>query len=205
MKLFSEILSWAKALIFALVVALIISIFVIQPFTVTGSSMQPTLEGSEVSDPEKTGDRLLVFKTPYLLGSEPDYGDIVIIDSRVDRLRTIKDAFLESPLISIFTNKTENDDNNWVKRVIGKPGDQIKMENGILYRNGKALGEEYIKDEMNDTDDFETVTVPDDHVFVLGDNRNHSTDSRVIGPVPTENVVGKVVLRFYPFNRIEIF
>ncbi|WP_243300229.1 signal peptidase I [Bacillus litorisediminis] len=201
-KIVSELYSWSKAIIFAIVLALIISIFIIQPFTVSGISMEPTLDGGNPMDQEQKGDRLLVFKTPYLLGKMPEYGDIVIIDSRVNRSRTIKDDILESPLITLFTNSPE-EEVAWVKRVIGKPGDEIKIEDGQLYRNGEALAEGYISEKMES--DMEPTIVPNDKIFVMGDNRNHSTDSRVIGSVPVENVLGKVVLRFYPFDKIEIF
>lgn len=164
--------------------------------------MEPTLDGGNPMDQEQKGDRLIVFKTPYLLGKIPEYGDIVIIDSRVDRSRTIKDDILESPLITLLTNSPE-EEIAWVKRVIGKPGDEIKIEDGQLYRNGEAVVEGYISAKMEN--DMEATVVPNDKIFVMGDNRNHSTDSRVIGPVPVENVLGKVVLRFYPFDKLELF
>ncbi|GAA0327414.1 hypothetical protein GCM10008967_17400 [Bacillus carboniphilus] len=152
---------------------------------------------------DDVGDRLLVFKTPYLLGSSPEIGDIVIIDSRVNRTRTLKDDIFESPLIAMVMDADHVEEVNWVKRVVGMPGDEIEVKDGQLYRNGQPVEESYIKEKMNS--DFEAVTVPEDTIFVLGDNRNHSSDSRVIGPVPIENVLGKVVLRFYPFNRMNVF
>ncbi|WP_343798246.1 signal peptidase I [Bacillus carboniphilus] len=199
----SEVISWVKALLFAIIMALIISIFIVQPFTVNGISMDPTLDGSNPMTQDDVGDRLLVFKTPYLLGSSPEIGDIVIIDSRVNRTRTLKDDIFESPLIAMVMDADHVEEVNWVKRVVGMPGDEIEVKDGQLYRNGQPVEESYIKEKMNS--DFEAVTVPEDTIFVLGDNRNHSSDSRVIGPVPIENVLGKVVLRFYPFNRMNVF
>jgi len=72
-----------------------------------------------------------------------------------------------------------------------------------VYRNGEKLEEDYTKEKMSTS--FEKVTVPEGHVYVMGDNRNISHDSRAIGPVPTDHIVGKVFLRYYPFNQIDLF
>ncbi|GEN83888.1 signal peptidase I [Sporosarcina luteola] len=97
---------------------------------------------------------------------------------------------------------------DYIKRVIGLPGDTVVMKDDKLFINGKEYKEEYLeankdqifKDEKL-TQDFE-VTVPEGQLFVLGDNRRNSTDSRIIGCIDQESVVGKVGFRFYPFNSI---
>lgn len=97
---------------------------------------------------------------------------------------------------------------DYIKRVIGLPGDTVVMKDDMLFINGKEYKEEYLeankdqifKDEKL-TQDFE-VTVPEGQLFVLGDNRRNSTDSRIIGCIDQESVVGKVGFRFYPFNSI---
>ncbi|MGO4890492.1 signal peptidase I [Anaerobacillus sp. MEB173] len=81
-----------------------------------------------------------------------------------------------------------------MKRIIGDEGDTLEYKDGRVYRNGEELIEEYLKEDM--TFPFETIVVPEKHVFVMGDNRNGSRDSREIGPVPIDNIVGKVLLRF---------
>ncbi|MEC2073265.1 signal peptidase I [Alkalihalophilus marmarensis] len=202
-KFIYEIMSWTKAIVLALVLAVALSVFVIQPFTVDGSSMEPTLEGLDHYDQQKAGDRVFAFKTPYLLGKSPKAGEIVIVDSRIDDERTLMDSFAESPMLAAFIDRQVDSRHNWVKRVIGEPGDRIAIEGGFVYKNGVRLEEEYIYESIYH--DFSEVIVPDDHVFVMGDNRNRSTDSREIGPIPIDHVTGKVIARFYPFDRLGTF
>lgn len=92
----------------------------------------------------------------------------------------------------------------FIKRVIGEPGDTVWIENATLYVNGRALDEPYILEEMDS--DFEQVTVPRDAIFVLGDNRNGSRDSRYsdVGFVPLENVVGKAIFVFWPLSEVTV-
>lgn len=97
---------------------------------------------------------------------------------------------------------------DFIKRVIGLPGDQIKYRNDTLYVNGKALPEPYLKAykkkvQGNLTYNFST-TVPKGDLFVMGDNRRYSKDSRIIGPVPIKKVVGKVDLQFWPLSDFHI-
>jgi signal peptidase I len=115
----------------------------------------------------------------------------------------MKDNLFESPIVSMIFESNDSDKKNWIKRIIGEEGDTLEYKNGRVYRNGEELVEDYIKEDM--TFPFETIVVPENHVFVMGDNRNGSRDSREIGPVPNENIVGKVFLRFYPFDKIRKF
>ncbi|NYF25507.1 signal peptidase I [Sporosarcina sp. JAI121] len=103
-----------------------------------------------------------------------------------------------------------NSDDDFIKRVIGMPGDVVVMKDDKLYINGEEYVEDYIqeeKDKINDgqklTQDFE-VEVPAGYLFVLGDNRRNSTDSRIIGCIDEKTVVGSVKFRFYPFNEIGV-
>lgn len=94
-----------------------------------------------------------------------------------------------------------------VKRVIGTPGDVVDIDytTGTVSVNGTALDEPYIKETIRMQDDVPMpYTVPEDSVFVMGDNRNHSTDSRstTVGPVHYDSIIGKVLLRIFPFNKI---
>lgn len=198
-----ELFSWSKAILFALSISIIISAFILQPFTVNGSSMEPTLEGENPNNKAKIGDKVIVYKSGYILGEAPKYNDIVIIDSRIDQKRGIKDHFSESPIVNMFLGDIDSDKRFWVKRIIGVEGDILEYKDGKVYRNGKELVEDYIKEYMKFP--FNKIIVPKNHVFVMGDNRNGSRDSREIGPVPIENIVGKVFLRFYPIDKIKIF
>lgn len=180
MKILKEIWSWVRSLLIAFVLVLIIGIFIFQPYKVNGESMEPTLHNNE---------RIYVSKLMHTFSYLPGYGDIVIIDSRIDRPRTLKDEFFSHPVIQFITGKTE-ERSNYVKRVIGKPGDTITIKDNQVYRNGVALDEPYINGIMNYSSD-EVWTVPEDHVYVLGDNRNNSLDSRKMGYIPLDHVLGK--------------
>jgi len=181
-KALKELWDWTKALVFSIVFALVISIFVIQPFKVEGHSMDPTLHDQE---------RIFVSKLSHTFSYLPDYGDIVIIDSRVDRPRSLRDDVVENPLLGLLLDGEEGHI-FYVKRVIGKPGDVLEFRDHQVIRNGEVLEEPYIKEMMQFTSDKQWV-VPDDHVFVMGDNRNNSTDSRDIGFIPLDHVLGKMI------------
>ena len=92
----------------------------------------------------------------------------------------------------------------FIKRVIGEPGDSVWIENATVYVNNRPLDEPYILEEMDS--DFERVTVPQDTIFVLGDNRNGSRDSRYsdVGFVPLKNVVGKAISVFWPLSEVTV-
>lgn len=180
-KVVKEIFSWASTFGIAFVLSLIIGIFVFQPYKVEGHSMDPTLNDQQ---------RIYVSKLSRSFAYTPAYGDIVVIDSRVDRERKFSDDLSEHPLIELITHGRMNTDKYfYVKRVIGKPGDVLEFKDKKLYRNGVLLEETYIKEEMLFTSD-QPFVVPEKHVFVMGDNRNHSDDSRVIGYIPLDHVMG---------------
>jgi signal peptidase I len=178
-KVFRKIRSWVGSLAIAYILSLLIGIFLLQPYRVDGHSMDPTLRDSQ---------RLFVSKLSHTFSYMPDYGDIVIIDSRVNRERTFMDDVMENPLIQLLTR--DEDRIYYVKRVIGKPGDMLELTGGQLFRNGERLEESYIKEEMNAFVGG-IWEVPEGHVFVMGDNRNHSDDSRSIGYIPLNHVLGK--------------
>lgn len=194
-----KVVGWVNAIIIAIIISICINAFLIQPYTVSGQSMEPTLEGKDPYNQDQIGDRVLVFKTPYHFGIEPSYGDMVIIDSRVEEKRALLDDLLDNPIISLVTNLKDMKQ-IWVKRVIGRAGDKIEYKDGIVYRNNEKLEEDYLHEDMRIP--FESVVVPEGYVFVMGDNRNYSSDSRDIGPVPVENVIGKVVFRMYPLSKL---
>lgn len=180
-----EVFDWVYSIVVALFLAMLIHIFVFVPTKVSGDSMYPTLHN---------GEYLLVTKLSHVLREMPDYGEIVIIDSRVHRERSWVDDFTE-PLqnyIALF-NPAGQGHSVWVKRVIAKGGDTLAFHDGSVYRNGEKLEEPYINEPMQFSMDG-TYRVPEGMVFVMGDNRNHSSDSRFIGPVPVDHVLG--IVRF---------
>ena len=193
MKFFKELLSWAMYIAIAFVIASLLNIFVFQITNVNGNSMEPTLSNN---------DMYIISKLGNLTNTCPDYEDIIVVDSR-PKVRTLKDDFTEIiryNIITQFISPSSQDHIYWVKRVIGLPGDTIELKDGKVYRNGKKISEPYL--DPYDTPNYETgglqytseskITIPEGHIFVMGDNRNNSSDSRVIGPVPIENVIGKL-------------
>lgn len=178
-RLLQEAWSWGRAFAAAFVIALLINTFVLQTYKVQGQSMMPNVHEND-------------YTVIYKMSGNYDYNDIVIIDSRVQRDRTIRDSLYENALLSLFTGR--RDEYLWIKRVIGKPGDQLEFRDNKLYRNGELLDEPYINEQMRNNPN-QIIDVPERHLFVMGDNRNHSSDSRFIGSIPFDHVIGKVVFR----------
>jgi signal peptidase I len=187
MKILHEIYDWVYSIVIAFALALFINIFIFQPTEVVGSSMEPTLQNHNY---------IIISKMFHTLRSVPDYNDIVIVDSRITRERTWKDDFTEPLLtyLSVIKKSAVQPHDIWVKRVIGKPGDELEIKDSKIYRNGTLLNETYIKETMVTTGD-KKITVPANHVFVMGDNRNNSMDSRFIGPIPVDHVLGNMVFK----------
>lgn len=186
-----EILSWTGYIVSAVLIGFAINTFVFQPTQIIGCSMESTFYEN---------DKIMVNKLIHTFGSEPDYGDVVIIDSRVKRTRSFTDDFADSikynAITSMFTK--EKQEVLWIKRVIGKAGDKLEFIDGKLYRNGEVLEESYIKEPMYYFPE-EPVIVPENHIFVMGDNRNSSYDSRMIGAIPLDHVIGKYAFKFTKF------
>ncbi|KZE52385.1 S26 family signal peptidase [Brevibacillus parabrevis] len=186
-----ELMGWVRSIAFAIVFALVLGIFVFQPYKVDGHSMDPTLQDQQ---------RIYVSKLSHTFSYLPDYGDIVVIDSRVERKRSLVDDVVSHPLVALVTGKADDDHSMYVKRVIGKPGDVLEFKDNQVYRNGTVLNEPYIKETMEYVSDGK-VTVPANHIFVMGDNRNHSTDSREIGFIPLDHIMGTMIQN--PFTSEE--
>ena len=195
-----EIFSWVKTLFWVFLLSILITIFVLEPYYVSGSSMEPTLGGESLQG--EKGDRVIILKGPYYFNTAPRYGDIVVLDSRVNRERSLLDEVLENSLVR--TLRGYNHSHIWIKRVIGEPGDLLECKDGKLYRNRAPLQEDYLEG-YTDFCDFDVIVVPYDHIFVMGDNRRYSQDSRQIGTVPVDNVKGRLILRYFPFDRLNFY
>lgn len=124
--------------------------------------------------------------------------DRVFVDKIFYRLQGIErqDVIIFMPPPQAHTR------DDYIKRVLGLPGDEVEIRDGLLYVNGEAVEELYLAEPMEGN--YGPVVVPEGHLFVLGDNRNNSSDSRAWGFVPLANVKGKAILRFYPFERFGI-
>lgn len=152
------------------------NIYVHKKNHVDGTSMEPTLQDSQ---------SVYTTMLPYIFG-EPEIGDIVVID--ID----IKEN--DSTYFRLFKQTLSGkSDTFWIKRIVGLPGDQIAFKNKQFYRNGKLVEEDYIKEQNVYTYPVDiTFTVPEEHVYVMGDNRNLSKDSRdaTVGPIPIYKIIG---------------
>jgi signal peptidase I len=172
----SEAWEWIKALGIAIALAFLIRTFLFAPFIVEGESMETTLHNEE---------KLVVNKAIYYL-SEPKRGDIIVFHAEAKR--------------------------DYIKRVIGVAGDTVEMRNDKLYINGKEVDEPYLAEKREEAkqqglqlnEDFGPVKVPEGQIFVMGDNRLNSRDSRAIGPVDLEKVVGRAEFVFWPLKNIRL-
>lgn len=171
----NEILDWIESFVFAVFVIILIFIFLFRIVTVDGHSMNSTLSDK---------DRVIISHLNY----DPKNDDIVVVNSSV-------------------LNKT------LIKRVIGIAGDTVKIDYNIntVYVNGKAISNEHIDNTMLDKGMFDPsfkvsdgvyeYKVPENSIFIMGDNRNNSTDSRTIGFISKDDVMGHVIFRLYPFKE----
>ena len=125
-------------------------------------------------------------------------GDVTIVNKLVYKFRTIK----RNEIVSI-----NQKDKIMVKRVIGLPGEHIEYKDNKLYVNGSLVLENNISVETKDfkLEDIGYETIPKDMYFVLGDNRTNSSDSRTFGLVKKSDIIGKVVMRLYPFSKIKFY
>lgn len=167
-----------KDILIAIAIVVVITL-IIKPTIVKESSMEPTLYENNY---------LIINKLSYFHKDHPNYGDIIVFRSSIDRTDGTGKKLL-------------------IKRVIGVEGDVMSIRDGQVYRNGELLDEPYIHGQQtwigNSSETLE-VEVGDDELFCMGDNREVSLDSRSseVGNVEEEDVVGKAVVRLYPFNEI---
>ncbi|TWI56143.1 signal peptidase I [Halalkalibacter nanhaiisediminis] len=165
----NEWLEWGKAILVAIVLAAIVRAFLFTSYEVQGESMVPSVYD---------GERFIINKIGYGF-SEPNRFDLIVFHA--------------------------NEEDDYIKRVIGLPGDKVEVKNDVLYINNEPVDEPFLEQRKEGlgsqpyTNDFAIPeVVPEGHVFVLGDNRPNSLDSRRIGFIPNDKIVGKVDLRFWP-------
>lgn len=180
-------------IVIAFAIALLIKTFLLQAFFIPSASMEPTL---------MIGDRVLVEKVGYRFG-DADRGDVVVFEKDVGALINpapeegdpfyvdIVNAFKE--LFGFPTGSKQD----FIKRVIGISGDMVEGREGKVFVNGEAIDEPYLP-EGTTTSDFGPAEIPEGMVFVMGDNRANSDDSRGFGPVDADKIVGRAFVLIWP-------
>lgn len=181
-----DVVEIVETMLVSVFVVLIAFTYLIRPVTVEGRSMNPTLLDQ---------DKLVMFRLFY----QPQQGDIVVVNNRAGHVLDENDRIKES---GFSLNEAI------IKRVIAVEGQMVNVDEqaGIVYVDGVALDEPYINEPTTSNDGafMYPITIPEGYVFVMGDNRNHSTDSRnsAVGLVPVEDVLGKTFFRYAPFSEL---
>jgi signal peptidase I len=180
-------IDWLVTIVGAILIVLAIKAWVVNPYRIPSSSMEPTLHcgrpgaGCEA----RFSDRVLANRFIYHL-RDPARGDIVVFD-------TPPKAALACGAGGVY-----------VKRLIGLPGETWSEKNGYVYVDGRKLDEPYVKPERRDVRTVAPVHIPAGNYFFMGDNRASSCDSREWGTVPRANLIGKVFAVYWPPNRISL-
>ena len=174
------ILEFVQSIVLALSVFVILYLFVAQPNEVKGSSMVPTFQDKEF---------LLTDKLSYSFGT-PQRGDVVV--------------FKAPPSEACAVDECE-----YIKRVIGLPGDRVMVKGGQVYLNGQLLNQSWLpSDFVSDPGSFNAEgvekAVPDGMYLCFGDNRSHSRDGREFGPIKRELIIGKAFFKYWPPAAIGI-
>jgi signal peptidase I len=178
-------LDWILTIVGAIAIVLAIKAWVVNPYRIPSSSMEPTLHCARpgAGCVARFSDRVLANRFIYHFRN-PRRKEIVVFNT--------------PPLAAQRCGAG----GTFVKRLIGLPGDTVSEDNGIVSIDGKPLKEPYVKPERRDHEPSRTWHVPNGFYFMMGDNRSQSCDSRVWGPVPRKNLIGEVFMTYWPPNRI---
>lgn len=183
----STIREWVESIVIAFLLAMVIRTFVVQAFKIPTGSMRPTL---------LEGDLILVNK--FIYGAKIPFTGL-----RTPKARDLKRGDV---IVFIYPEDRKKD---FIKRLIGLPGEIVQLENGTVYINDKPLlepvfNQRYYYNRGEFTEEGQKLVIPKDSYFVLGDNSASSKDSRYWGFVPGKNILGKAILIYWPPNRIRI-
>jgi signal peptidase I len=177
----------------ALGLALLIQAFLVKPFRIPSESMVPTLEINQ---------RVLVDRVSFRF-SDPHRGDIVVFKppKGADEHTCGVEPLHDRPCPKPTSAKSKS---NFIKRVVGEPGDRLKVLGGRVYIDGKVQDEPFarISRDCSTCNLEREITIPEDHYFMMGDNRGASADSREWGPVPKKWIIGNAFATYWPPKRI---
>jgi signal peptidase I len=183
------LVDWAVTIVGAIAIVLAIKAWVVNPYRIPSSSMEPTLHCARPAQlcEARFSDRVLANRFIYHF-REPERGDIVVFQTPPE------------------AEERCGAGGTFVKRIIGLPGEKVQLrqigDHSFVFIDGKRLDEPYVRPDRRDLRPNETFRVPEGHYFVMGDNRAQSCDSREWGAVPRENLIGKVFMTYWPPNRI---
>ncbi len=200
-----NMIEWIECIVIAIVLAILIRYFIGTPTIVKKRSMYPTLKQDE---------RLILSRWGRTTKKMPERGDIITFEAPSKMALSAEEVDFNNP-VAVYENQPKNifskftyyvlewGKQSFIKRVIGLPGEHIKIEDGKVYINGEEYKEDYLQEDVKTTASgvFTDFVVPGNYVFAMGDNRAESTDCRSFGCIPLEKIEGRVVLRFFPFNR----
>jgi signal peptidase I len=182
--------------LFALVIAILIKTFLVQAFFIPSGSMEPTL---------MPDDRILVNRLAYRFG-DIERGDIIVFADPTPAQQS--EGFFGTIVhwLGEGIGVVRPADDDFIKRVIALPGETWEMRDGVTFVDGRKLDEPYLNQADLDTRSFGPETVPDGMLFVMGDNRNHSGDSRFpppggLGYIPIDRVIGQAFVTIWPPSR----
>ena len=199
-----EILEWVYCIIIALVLAMLFRYFIGTPTIVKQESMKPTLIENE---------RLWLNRWGRTTKTLPTRGEIITFEEPEKLKYSREEIDLKNPIAKyeektgldwFFYNFLEMGKRSYIKRVIGLPGEHVQIKEGKVYINNEVLDEPYLQEGLV-TDvtgvGFSDFIVPENCVFAMGDNRNHSTDCRSFGCIPLERIESTVAIRIWPLNK----
>ncbi|MBU5437824.1 signal peptidase I [Tissierella sp. MSJ-40] len=185
------ILEWTFTLLASFIIAIVIKNNVFAMPEIKESSMENTFF---------EGEKVVLNRLSYAF-KEPKRGDVIILNKSEGKKGVLNGISVEIKEMYKLLNG-EISRNHLLKRIVGVPGDLIDIKDGYVYLNGEIIKEFYIKGETSPRDMKFPITVPDNKVFVLGDNREVSLDSRELGFIDYNQIEGKVVFRIWPINKI---
>ena len=202
-----EILEWGYCIIIAVILALLVRYFIGTPTVVQQQSMKTTF---------MPGDRLILSRLKKTSKKAYERGEIITFEAPSTSVVSIAEANFQNPIAEYKNEPTslfgkfiyyilEINKKCYIKRIIGVAGDHVEIKDNRVYLNGEELEEEYIDEgvrtDLGSYGIYSDVIVPEGYVFVMGDNREHSTDSRCFGCVPVTKIEGRVWIRFWPLNK----
>jgi len=176
---------WVESILVAFLLAMVIRTFVVQAFKIPTGSMRPTLLEKD-----------LILVNKFIYGARVPFTKL--------RLPAVREPARGDVIVFIYPEDPKKD---FIKRLVGKPGETVEIKNGTIFINDKAALEPiFNRTYYYNRGDFamegKKITVPKDSYFVLGDNSASSKDSRYWGFVPFQSVLGKAILIYWPLNRI---